>query len=451
MLVFGLSPDAKSREFLKGFGDVQIFVSGTVVKDVTIADGKMTFPLGNVMVFDDGSLGSDSDVSRNESGVSLSGEMYVSLGSENQPKIQRSDRLEFFGKVSDGFGTYIGYLKNPTLKRIDRPMPGDIFLSIRDNFSERIKENLSDDAKGLALGYLLGNRSEIDKSLEEMIKIVGLTHIIVASGAHLGVLTGFAKKIFGKISRFGGMLGALLFTAIFIGITGLSPSMARAGLVAFLSLFTWYFGLDLKPGRMLLYAMTITLMVNPSYPLNLGWLLSFAAFFGIMVVSPLLEKYFYGEELQKKTHFFGRLVITSISTLLMTAPILLFFYGKISLISIFANVLISPTIALAMGLTFLTGFSSLLGGFLTGVFGSGFLASLFGFLASSFGFLTDQIIHYHIFVVQSLAEIKFFLIEIKPQNPLVFLLYIPVLVMLGLVWRRTTRSRGRGGLSRSTR
>jgi competence protein ComEC len=188
--------------------------------------------------------------------------------------------------------------------------------------------------------------------------------------------------------------------------------------------------------------MTITLMVNPSYPLNLGWLLSFAAFFGILVVSPLLEKYFYGDELQKKTHFFGRLVITSISTLLMTAPILLFFYGKISLISILANILISPTIALAMGLTFLTGFSSLL---------SSFLASVFGFLASSFGFLTDQIIHYHIFVVQSLAEIKFFLIEIKPQNPLAFLVYIPVLVMLGLVWRRTTRSRGRGGLSRSTR
>ena len=71
-----------------------------------------------------------------------------------------------------------------------------------------------------------------------------------------------------------------------------------------------------------------------------------------MVLGPRLSKFFYGE---KKPGFIAEIIITTISATLMTLPIVLYFYGTISLISVVANLLILPTLGYAMGLIFLTG------------------------------------------------------------------------------------------------
>ena len=302
----------------------------------------------------------------------------------------------------DIFTLASGFIKEPKTKA---ETADPLLIDFKTDFKERIKSALPDESEGLALGYLLGDKSELGSTLKETIAAVGLTHLIVASGAHLGIILKFTKKSLGKISRLVGLLSALAAVGLFIGIIGLTPSALRAGLVAATSLLAAYFGRDLKPGRLILYAATITIIINPLYPINLSWLLSFASFTAILILAPELELYFYGPT--KKPSTLASLLIASLSATFLTAPLTLFYFGQISLISVLANLLISPTLAITMLFTFLTG-----------VLPNPVTA-----------FLTHLLIQYHIQVSSTLAEQTVFLISIDKNNPLVFLVYLPVLLM----------------------
>ncbi len=333
----------------------------------------------------------------------------------NNNSLRRSDIIVIEGELSEGFGNYGASLYQPTIKEIKRPDPGDIFLDFRDFFAQGIKDYLPEPQSGLGLGYLLGQKSGVDQELQEALRTVGLTHIIVASGAHLATLTGFAKKLGRKVSRFSAFLLSALLTICFIGITGLSPSMLRAGLVTFLSLIAWYFGRDTSPARIITIVAAITLLKNPMYLTDLAWLLSFAAFIGILIVGPAIVKFLYDKS--RKPGFIASTLISSAASALTCSPLLLFFFGQISLISIAANLLVLPTVSIAMGLTFLTGL---------------FATINFAPLAALTARLDLIILDYQIAIVNFFGSAKIFLITIDKNNPLVFLLYIPLMLALVL-------------------
>ena len=356
-----------------------------MTKDPTKKDGKTGVTLGDLRF-----LELREDRSQDESrDWPLGGKIYVSF-SDLAVGLERGDSLTLKGKIESGFGNFVASMKNPEIVAMEKS--GDVFLAMRGAFAEQIRKYV--DNSGLELGYLLGMKGEIDPEFEETLKVVGLTHIVVASGTHLGILVGFSRKIFGKISRFAGFLGAGLLIVVFVGITGLTPSMMRAAFVAFLSLVAWYFGRDAAPWRILLYAAAATLLLNPENLTDLAWQLSFGSFTGLMLVAPVLQKFFYGEQ---KPGFVGSSLITSLSTMLCCAPILLLNFGEVSLLAIVANLLILPTMAPAMGLGLVTGICGLLG--LTPI-------------ATVFGFLTSLILKYHVFVVNLLGAQTVFVVRL---------------------------------------
>lgn len=320
----------------------------------------------------------------------------------------------------DIFALVTGQISTPTKPKVWNKQTATenepLLIDFKTDFKSRIKSALPDESEGLALGYLLGDKSELGDTLKETIAAVGLTHLVVASGAHLGIILRFVRKTFGKLTRLVGLLSALAAVALFIGIIGLTPSALRAGLVAAMSLLAVYFGRDLKPGRLILYTAAITILINPTYPTNLSWLLSFASFSAILLLAPALELYFYGPD--KKPSFFGSLILASFSATLLTAPLLLFYFGQISFISILANILISPTLALTMFLTFLTG---LLPNPLT-------------------AFAAHLLVQYHIKVASFFADQTAFILTIDKNNTAVFMLYLPI-VAVYLYLRRVNQSK----------
>jgi hypothetical protein len=83
----------------------------------------------------------------------------------------------------------------------------------------------------------------------------------------------------------------------FMAITGWSASMTRAGLVAGLSLWAWYYGRKFHPVTLLAIAASVTATVYPPYAWgDIGWALSFAAFAGVMIIAPIVTSYFFGSE-----------------------------------------------------------------------------------------------------------------------------------------------------------
>ena len=160
-----------------------------------------------------------------------------------------------------------------------------------------------------------------------------------------------------------------------------------------------------------------TLMLNPLFLSNLGWLLSFASYTGIMMLGPAITKFFYGE---KKPGFIASVALTTIAATLMTLPITLYYFGQVSIISVVANLLILPTLPYAMGLTFLTGV-------LAGVPG----------VSVAIGFLTEKLLDFHILVVEWFGSMEQFLIRIDKYEPRVFLLYLILVPFLAWwVWKK---------------
>lgn len=390
LVAFRITPDIITEKNFQNLVDKTVTISGNVQRDPDKSEGKSSLILVNPEI----------------DGNSFSGKVYVTFSS-GVSEVRRGDKITINGKVGEGFGTYVASMYRPELKAISRPEPGDFFLDFRDFFAGKIREFVPEKESGVALGYLLGIRNGVDEGFEAALCIVGLTHIIVASGTHLSILTSFAKKIFGKISRFSGFAFAGLLVVSFVGITGLTPSMSRAGLVALTSLVAWYLGRDMKAWRIILLAMAITLLYAPTNLLDLAWLLSFASYIGILIIAPILADFFFGKV--QKPGFIANTVIVSLSATLLCTPILLYFYGSVSLISILANLLILPTISAVMIITLLTGV---------------FSCFELGFFATIFGNITRLIIDYHFAIVNFLSEQTAFLIKIESGNLLVFALYL---------------------------
>lgn len=152
--------------------------------------------------------------------------------------LARSDNITVEGILKKGFGDYEGFMYRPRLVSFGKPSPPDLAAQARAGFSTALRASLdNDEVSNLALGYLVGEKGKMSEDFVAQLKRIGMTHAVVASGFHLGVLINFAKKYLKKISRLCALLGSLIFLMLFIAVAGFSPSLVRAGIVTVLSLF----------------------------------------------------------------------------------------------------------------------------------------------------------------------------------------------------------------------
>ena len=409
LMFFRASEELFGENYIRQFYGEMVMVTGVVNGDPESDEGSTKIKLTNLH------FGPDK--------VAIRGNIYVNA--KYMPDLARSDEVALSGKLSEGFGTYAGYMYRPIIKNIRRPDPGDMVLNVRNWFAERIRKLVSEPEASLGLSYLLGMKSGLPEDLSENLRMVGLVHIVVASGAHLSILVEVARKLFGKLSRFAGFLFSILFVVFFMSMVGWTPSILRAGVMAILTITAGYVGRKIAPWRMILMVVAFTLMLNPMFLINLGWLLSFASFAGIMILGPKLSKFFFG---CKKPGFIASTIMATLAATLMTLPIILYYYGAISLISVVANLLILPTLPWAMGLVFLTG-----------------VVASVPFLENAMGFLATKILDFHIVVVEFFGGMKQFMVNIEPYQAWVFLGYglILVLFAIGLLKRKMVKLKKR--------
>ena len=367
----------------------------------------------------DGKTGSlrMSDLAVN--GEYVRGKIYVN-GQIDQG-IQRNDKITIRGKLSEGFGNFSASVWRPEIIKIEKPEPESLVLRLRNEFSEKVKDGLDEKEANLGLAYLLGMRSGIDNETLKMMQLVGLTHIVVASGTHLGILTAFMRRLFGKISRFAGMLFGFIFIIFFGGVVGWTASITRAVIITGIMMIAKYRGRDIQAWKLILIAVIATLLIEPTNIVDIGWQLSFASFTGILVLAPILIDFLYGRQFStnkrksERPNKLTEIIIASIATTIMCAPILLYNFGTLSLISVVANVLILPTMPVAMGLTLLTGVVGTFNGW-----------GIFGLIRTVVGGATKLVLDFHLVVMEFFSKQVAFILQIEKNNPKVFYSYMMV-------------------------
>ncbi len=347
----------------------------------------------------------------------VSGKVWASVVKAGD--IKRGDHVVVKGKLGVGFGGFAATMYRAEVTAWQRPQPGDIARQLRDWFADKVRLGINEPQASLGLGYLLGQRRALPEDLQQALVVTGLTHVVVASGYNLTILVRLARRLFVRVSKYLATLSASVMIIGFMAVTGASPSMSRAGLVSGLSLAAWYYGRRFHPLVLLPFAAAITVLIDPTYAWNdLGWQLSFAAFGGVMILAPLLQRYFFGK---KEPGIVRQILGETMSASILTLPILVLAFGQFSNVAIITNLLVLPLVPLAMLLTFIAG----LGGII--------VPGLAAIIATP----AQWLLTYMTGVVQYFAELSWAqtVIEIQPWHT--WFAYSIIVIVCIYLWRAT--------------
>lgn len=254
----------------------------------------------------------------------------------HRPQIELLERENYIG------ATYVIYAK---------------ILSFKDKLRESIYQNLSPPQSSVLGAMILGDKRRMSDGLKEKLNITGVRHITAISGMHITILSIILMQILIGLGfwRKQAFYLTLTFLILFIVMVGLPPSAIRAGIMGGLFLLAQYLGRQNFSIRAVVFAAAAMLIENPLLlRLDVGFQLSFLALMGIIYLGPIFENWL--KRVPDNLLGFIKLrsiMILTFSAQLFTLPILIYNFGRISLIAPLTNVLILPLLPFILGAGFL--------------------------------------------------------------------------------------------------
>ncbi|MFP5273745.1 ComEC/Rec2 family competence protein [Coleofasciculus sp.] len=213
---------------------------------------------------------------------------------------------------------------------------------LRERIIQAQVRQLESPAGPLLSSIVLGRKAvDLPYDIRDLFISTGFAHILAASGFHVSLILGSVlalTKPWGTKAQFGIGLTALL---IYVGLTGLQPSVLRAAIMGLGALVALLTHRQVKPLGSLLLAATILLIINPLWIWDLGFQLSFLATLGLLVTVPPLVKH-----LDWLPSVIAALFAVPLAALLWTLPLQLYVFGMIAPYSVVVNIIATPLISL---------------------------------------------------------------------------------------------------------
>lgn len=244
----------------------------------------------------------------------------------------------------------------------ERKPLGYYLYEIRKTVTNRIIDGLPNDYGGVGIGMLTGDKSYISDETMDYIKGAGVAPVFAVSGMHLSVWVMGLYAVLEELKvrkKINSSIG-IGFTLFFMAVTGLTPSVCRAGIMLIMILIGNLFHRKADPINSLGFAALLLGIINPLITADIGFLLSFSSTLGIIAVNPLLEKHVVSKI---KDNIWGkiaksvlRLFFVSACATFASLGFVIVFISYISVYSIISNMLIGYAAALCMltcGLTVL--------------------------------------------------------------------------------------------------
>lgn len=196
---------------------------------------------------------------------------------------------------------------------------------------------------------IYGDRSELSEELMEDFSKTGTTHILALSGFHIGILALMVNILLTKASvhRRGAIICAVL--AFYSFLTGMKPSILRASLF-----FGIYYLAFYRHERYNLFAAScmtasVLLVWNPYYIYDVGFIFSFMSVISIALFFPMLRGRLNG--FRYIDNFFVQAALMSVAAQVLTVPLSVYCFGRLSYVSVLANLFVIPIVSLMMGMS----------------------------------------------------------------------------------------------------
>ncbi len=278
------------------------------------------------------------------------GDWVVAEGKVAEPK----EFSDFdYPKYLERFNVYalMKYPKVLILKNHQQNFIKENLLKIKHSFTGRVASLLSEPKSSLLLGILIGARKTLPQAIVDNFNSTGVSHIIAISGYNISIIISSLSVLARFFGRRGSFWLSLLVIVSFVMIAGLSASVIRAAIMGLMLLVAFYIGRQYSIAPALFFAGFVMLAINPKILFwDIGFQLSFAATLGIVYFMPLVEDLTknWPNPLSIKDVFF-----TTMSAIVATLPLILLYFGRLSLTAPLVNILILPIIPTVMLLGFL--------------------------------------------------------------------------------------------------
>lgn len=217
-------------------------------------------------------------------------------------------------------------------------------------------QNLDFVSASISEALFLGNITNIPDSVQDNFRKSGVFHVLAISGLHVSLLVYFLG-IFRKANfSWVTVWVIILFLILYNFLVGEKASAQRATIMSIFAIFGKRLGREYSMRMILYIAYIFMILSNPSFWQDLGFWLSFGSMAAIIFISPLLkqllEVWLPKSKAKMVQSYWVNLVISSISVQIFLFPLLLYFFGEVSMVFIFSNLMIMPFFYVVLFLLF---------------------------------------------------------------------------------------------------
>ncbi len=254
---------------------------------------------------------------------------------------------------------------------------------MRERGERLLNRLLPEPYAALASGMLLGIEAGIPRDLYEKFNLTGTSHVIVISGSNVALISGALMALgIWLFGRRGAVWPTLAGIALYTLLVGGDAAVMRAALMGGMFVVATVLGRQSTALAGLAAACLLMTLWNPLMLWDVGFQLSSAATLGLILMGPSLTESFTSiwkkaassirrrplsdrpESDFLKPNTVGDLLrdglLMTVAASITTYPLIVYYFGRLSLISFLSNLLIAPvqpgilifgTMALVVGLS----------------------------------------------------------------------------------------------------
>lgn len=315
-------------------------------------------------------------------------------------------------------------------------------LCIRRYMLDTIGRQLPKEQAGFVSAILLGDKSRLSSENKAAFSLAGISHIIAVSGFHLSVITQLMMLLFTALCagrKRAASFICIAFVFMYMAVVGFTPSVVRAGIMQILFLFSQTAITKTDSFNSLGLAAIIICFVNPYTSMDIGFLLSLFATFGIALWGKRMNDYIinriYPKDNVKPYKHFGimlvietpvraltSLITVSLSAMALTTPIILIYFKSIAPYTLLTNILVSFAASVLI-------FSSFIMVFLR-------MSVIFTFLESPFITVSGILSNYITGAANFVSTLPFSQISLSTEFvPICIMLSVLLFTLLFVVWK----------------
>lgn len=323
------------------------------------------------------------------------------------PRISVGDRL-----LVEGYIDRRGRMFEPKVEIIGhRDTIGSKLWGFRQDLVSRVEALLPPREATLVSGTVFGV-DRIGSEFRNALTKTGTIHVVVVSGQNLSILAGIFLYLARYLGRRISMVFAVGVCLLYALLTGFEPPVIRALLMVVVSTLAVFLGRASTAIVALFVVCLVIVSIWPQMIVSISFQLTFAATLGILTFGSFLAR-------RIRIPVVGEVTAVCVGAYAFSAPVILYHFGSVSILSPIVNIIVSESVLPIMLL--------------------GFVLSVAAIVSSSVAQIVAYAVfvpaHFFVKVVEFFAAFEGFSIRGGTASATSFVFAMLVIVGLYFVWK----------------